>query len=212
MRLVCISDTHDRHEHLSLPPGDVLIHAGDYSMRGQVAEAEAFLAWFAAQPHQHKIMIAGNHDFLFETQREKARAMLPEGVTYLEDEGVTLDGVTFWGSPITPWFHDWAFNRRADQIGTYWDRIPTDTDVLITHGPAYGVLDQVRPAWAHVGCAQLRAALDTRLHPQLHVFGHIHEGYGVVQEGGLTSVNAAVLDHDYQLRNAPESITLKRRG
>ncbi|WP_407543521.1 metallophosphatase domain-containing protein (plasmid) [Deinococcus radiomollis] len=175
MKIVCISDTHNQHSLLTLPPGDVLIHAGDYSMQGHVAETETFLTWFAAQPHRHKVFIAGNHDFIFEKRRKKARAMVPRGIIYLEDEGVTLDGVKFWGSPVTPTFFDWAFNRGPSTIADSWTIIPDDTEVLITHGPAYGVLDKVLPYGQEVGCPKLRAALDNRLHPKLHVFGHVHE-------------------------------------
>lgn len=188
MKIICISDTHNQHEQLKLPDGDVLIHAGDFSMRGHVAETEAFLSWFAAQPHPHKIFIAGNHDFIFEKRRKKARAMVPDSVIYLEDEGVTLEGVKFWGSPITPTFFDWAFNRGPWVIGRHWDLIPDDTDVLITHGPPLGTLDRVLPGGEHVGCPKLKEALDLRLRPKLHVFGHIHESHGQVVEGGRMSM------------------------
>ena len=208
MKIVCISDTHNRHAELRLPLGDVLIHAGDYSMRGHVAETEAFLGWFAAQPHPHKIFIAGNHDFIFQKRRQKARAMVPEGVIYLEDEGVTLDGIRFSGSPVTPTFFDWAFMHGPATIGTCWDAIPDDTDVLITHGPAHSVLDAVLPDGEQVGCPRLRHALETRLHPKLHVFGHIHEGYGQVVNGTLTSVNASFLDHRYLPVNTPMMVTV----
>lgn len=208
MKIICISDTHNRHTELHLPPGDMLIHAGDYSMRGHVAETEAFLSWFAAQPHRHKVFIAGNHDFIFQKRRQKARAMVPDGVIYLEDEGVTLDGVKVWGSPVTPIFEDWAFMHGSFTIGTYWDLIPDDTDVLITHGPARGVLDRVLPEGESVGCPRLRQTLDTRLCLRLHVFGHIHEGYGQVVQGTLTSINASFLDHRYLPMNAPIVVTL----
>lgn len=208
MRIVCISDTHNRHAELRLPEGDVLIHAGDYSMQGHVAETESFLDWFAAQPHRHKIFIAGNHDFIFAKRRKKARAMVPSSVTYLEDEGVTLDGLRFWGSPVTPTFNKWAFMHGPFTIGGYWDAIPDDTDVLITHGPPQGVMDRVLPFGEEVGCPQLRAALDSRLRPRLHVFGHIHECYGQLVAGTLTSVNASFLDHLYHPSNAPVVVTL----
>ena len=208
MDIVCISDTHNRHAELQLPPGDVLVHAGDYSMQGHVAETEAFLSWFAAQPHRHKVFIAGNHDLIFEKRRKKARAMVPPGVIYLEDEGVTLDGVKFWGSPVTPTFFNWAFNHGPATIGGYWDAIPDDTDVLITHGPAFRVLDKVLPFGEEVGCPKLRTALDTRPHPKLHVFGHVHENYGQLVNGILTSVNASFLDHLYHPANAPVVVSL----
>ena len=208
MKIVCISDTHNRHAELRLPPSDVLVHAGDYSMRGHDAETEVFLNWFAAQPHQHKIFSAGNHDFIFEKRRQKARAMVPAGVIHLEDEGITLDGVKFWGSPVTPIFEDWAFIHGAAAIGTYWDAIPDDTDVLITHEAASGVLDQVLPHGEQVGCSPLRQALESPLCPKLHVFGHIHKGYGQVVDGGLTSVNDSFLDHRYLPVNAPVVVTV----
>ncbi|GEM48414.1 metallophosphatase domain-containing protein [Deinococcus cellulosilyticus] len=209
MKIVCISDTHNQHDLLKLPSGDVLIHAGDFSMRGHVAETQAFLTWFAAQPHPHKIFIAGNHDFIFEKRPQKARAMVPDGVVYLEDEGVTLDGVKFWGSPITPTFFDWAFNRGPATIGSYWDLIPADTDVLITHGPPFGVLDQVLPEGKHVGCPKLLTTLDHCLRLKLHVFGHIHEGYGQVTEDGRISVNASFLDQEYRPVNRPVVVELQ---
>ena len=134
--------------------------------------------------------------------------MVPAGVIYLEDEAVVLDGIRFWGSPVTPMFEDWAFMHGHATIGTYWDAIPNDTDVLITHGPAYRVLDRVLPFGEEVGCPQLRAALDTRLHPKLHVFGHVRESYGQVIDGTLTSVNASFLDHLYHPANAPVVVTL----
>lgn len=134
--------------------------------------------------------------------------MVPAGVIYLEDEGVTLEGVRFWGSPVTPIFEDWAFMHGSATIGTYWDAIPEGTDVLIAHGPPYGVLDQVLPHGEQVRCPRLRHALETRLHPKLHVFGHIHKGYGQVVNDGLTSVNASFLDHRYLPINVPVMVTL----
>jgi Icc-related predicted phosphoesterase len=208
MRIVCISDTHNLHADLKLPPGDVLVHTGDLTSRGRAREVAAFLDWFAAQPHPHKLFIAGNHDFLFERSVSEARALVSPGVIYLEDEGVTVNGLRFWGSPVTPPFQGWAFNRTTAEIRSHWARIPDDVDVLLTHGPARGVRDALRPNAEHVGCPELRRELDTRLHPRLHVFGHIHEGYGVQQGGERISVNASVLDHRYRLLNDPVVVTL----
>lgn len=208
MRIVCLSDTHNQHADLKVPPGDVLVHTGDVTSRGWTSEVAAFLGWFAAQPHPHKLFIAGNHNFMFERSIDDARALVPPGVTYLEDEGVTVRGLHFWGSPVTPPFQGWAFNRDTAEIRSHWDRIPDDVDVLLTHGPALGVRDALRPSGAHAGCPELRQTLDTRLKPRLHVFGHIHEGYGVQQDGDLISVNASVLDHRYRLLNDPVVVTL----
>jgi predicted phosphohydrolase len=205
-RIVCISDTHGRHDAIAVPDGDVLIHAGDLSMMGREAEIEAFAEWFGALPHRHRIVIAGNHDWLFERSPQRARELLGD-VTYLRDDAVEIDGLVIWGSPWQPWFHDWAFNlRRGEEIRAKWDLIPEGTDVLVTHGPPFGHLDGVPRAWfaeddaiavEHVGCEELEIAL-ARVQPRLHVFGHIHEGYGQSVLGETILVNASTCDADYQ--------------
>jgi predicted phosphodiesterase len=139
MKLTLISDTHGSHNPLQLPPGDTLLHTGDISKRGSEIEIQLFLEWFSRQDFEHKIFIAGNHDFFFEKESpEKIAAMIPEGVTYLNDSGITIDGINFWGSPVQPRFFDWAFNRdRGAEIDRHWQLIPPDVDVLLTHGPPH---------------------------------------------------------------------------
>lgn len=198
MRLVCISDTHTDHARLVLPPGDALLHGGDWSLRGSRREVLAGLDWMAAAPHRHKILIAGNHDRCFERYpSELAAACAARGLHLLSDTGLLLDGVRFWGSPVTPRFYDWAFNRdRGPAIRAHWDLIPPDTDVLITHGPPAGVLDWVPRARQNVGCVDLWEVVQ-RVRPQVHLFGHIHEAYGVKEIDGICFVNASVADrHD----------------
>lgn len=203
MRVVAISDTHGLHEELELPPGDVLIHAGDYSRQGVLSEFEAFCAWFAAQPFRHRLLVAGNHDVILEADPAGCLARLPAGITYLQDQAVTLDGVRFYGAPWTPEFCRWSFMRdRGAPLREVWDRIPAGVQVLITHGPPYGHGDVVpgfqgRPARA-VGCLELLKAVQ-RVQPEWHVFGHIHEGYGVTRSDELSTlfVNAALCGDDY---------------
>ena len=206
MKIVCISDTHAKHRELVLPDGDLLIHAGDISRRGWPKEVRQFLTWFASQPHPHKVFIAGNHDFLFEQESAETIAeMIPEGVHYLNDSGVEIEGIKIWGSPVQPWFHDWAFNRqRGAEIQQHWDLIPADTDLLLVHGPPFGILDRIIHG-QRVGCENLLATVQ-KIVPKLCVFGHIHEDYGMVRKGETWFVNASVLDHGYQLRNAPVEI------
>lgn len=126
MKFIVISDTHNKHESLFLPAGDILIHAGDVSMKGTEAEIIDFLEWFAIQDFEYKIFIAGNHDFYFEKQtNEHIQAVIPKGIIYLNDSGTTIKGLNIWGSPITPWFFNWAFNRhRGEPIRRHWDLIP----------------------------------------------------------------------------------------
>jgi len=199
--LVLLADTHAHHRNIRLPKGDVLIHAGDISYRGEKLEVKDFLYWFAKQDFAHKIFIAGNHDFYFERATAKELMhIIPDDVIYLNDSGVTIKGINFWGSPVTPKFFNWAFNRtRGEAIKKHWDLIPANTDVLITHGPPYGILDQV-VSEQHVGCKDLLNKVK-EVQPKLHVFGHIHESYGVVNRFGTKFINVSLTNDLYELTN-----------
>jgi Icc-related predicted phosphoesterase len=201
LKFTTISDTHGKHHSLALPAGDVLIHAGDVSSRGKESEIVYFLEWFAKQDYEHKILIAGNHDFYFEqmptTDIEK---LIPSNVIYLNDSGTTINGINIWGSPVSPWFYDWAFNRhRGEPIKKHWDLIPADTNILITHGPAFGILDYTTNGM-RVGCEDLLQSIET-IQPAFHICGHIHEAYGQVEKNGTTFINASVLNERYELVN-----------
>ncbi len=202
MKTVLISDTHSQHQKLELPKGDMLIHAGDVSKRGTVAEVHNFLEWFARQDFKYKIFVAGNHDFFFENaSSEEIEKAIPENVIYLNDSGVEIEGIKIWGSPIQPWFFDWAFNRqRGEAIAKHWALIPNDTDVLITHGPPFGILDKTARN-INAGCEELMLKIDQLPNLKLHVFGHIHEAYGIQQKNNTQFVNASVLNLGYQLVN-----------
>lgn len=214
MKLVCLSDTHGRHDAIRVPEGDVLLHAGDGTKRGTKAEVEAWNDWLGRLPHPHKIAIAGNHDFLFQEEPALARTLLTNA-TYLEDSGIEVGGVRFWGSPWQPWFFDWAFNlRRGEEIRVKWDLIPRGTDVLVTHGPPHGIRDQVAGLMnrlasrrEHVGCEELLAAV-LRVRPKVHVFGHIHEGHGSEERLGIQFVNASNCDREYRPVQPPIVVEL----
>lgn len=196
MRIVFISDTHTRHREVRVPEGDILVHSGDISGRGGAKEISLFMAWMDQQPHAHKVMIAGNHDFLAERNPEEFLSLVPSGVTYLNDSGVEIAGLKIWGSPIQPWFHDWAFNRqRGPEIDVHWKKIPSGTDLLITHGPPYGILDTTTNG-EKVGCADLLRRVE-EIRPRIHVFGHIHEAYGQHHQNGTHFINASSLNHRY---------------
>jgi Icc-related predicted phosphoesterase len=211
LKVVCISDTHSKHKELIVPDGDVLIHAGDFTYFGSsIKEVESFNTWLGKLPHKHKIVIAGNHDVTFEVNPRrtigelevKHMESLLTNCVYLNDSGITIDGVNFWGSPITPWFFDWAFNRmRGKDIKKHWNMIPDNTNVLITHGPPLGVLDRVGPRLT--GCEDLMNRIEHLQHLKLHVFGHIHCGYGTQDLYGVKFVNAAVVGENYQLTGKP---------
>lgn len=211
MKLVILSDTHNRHRGLSVPDGDVLIHCGDFSMLGQSAEVIDFLNWLRSQPHKHKIFIAGNHDRLFEKNPALAMSytnLLNGGdgtVHYLQDSGIQIDGISFWGVPWTPKFGGWSFMlpRQSAEMRDVCGKIPNDLDVLITHGPPFGILDLSPYGNEHAGCLDLFEASSLRVKPKVHCFGHIHDGYGVTSDGDTSYINAAICDEEYNPVNLP---------
>jgi predicted phosphohydrolase len=154
MRVVCISDTHSRHRTISgIPHGDVLVHAGDCTGNGSLSALEDFTKWLASWPHEYKILIAGNHDYCFERYPQESRDLCNKcGITYLEDEQVSIREHTFFGSPWTPVFRKMAFNADEAEISKLRARIPESVTVLVTHGPAWRIFDYVPREAAHVGC------------------------------------------------------------
>lgn len=223
MKIVAISDPHTMHKLVTIPECDVLICSGDISTRGYKQEIINFLNWFDAQPATHKIFIAGNHDFFFDSQwrahttvgaerhkhvnktEEEINELLVEypNIIYLNDSGVTIDGVNFWGSPVQPWFHDWAFNRDEEGIKPHWNLIPENTNILITHGPPRGYGDQTVRTYEKVGCKSLHKAIWNNPNIKVNIYGHIHEGYGVIQDGDKFFMNASVLNENYEMINDP---------
>jgi Icc-related predicted phosphoesterase len=181
MRIAIVSDTHGWNQRLQVPGADLFLHAGDLTRRGTEGEIRQALDWIASLPHRHKVFIAGNHDFLFEDDPERARALVPPGVVYLDDSGTEIEGLRIWGSPVQPRFFDWAFNRdRGADIRRHWDLIPERTDLLVTHGPPLGILDRTARG-PNVGCEELLERL-AATEVRLHVFGHIHEARGIAEE------------------------------
>lgn len=203
MKFVVISDTHGQHQKLSLPQGDVLIHAGDVSKKGTLRQIEDFLSWFSTLDFEYKIFIAGNHDFYFEkADPSEIKQLIPNNIIYLNDSAVEIAGTKIWGSPVQPWFHDWAFNRqRGTEIKKHWDLIPNDVDILVTHGPVYGILDTTIRGEL-VGCKELLSVVQ-RIKPKAFICGHIHEDYGTYQSEETLFINASILNLRYQVAHQP---------
>lgn len=223
MKVVCISDTHLRHKALVMPEGDVLIHAGDLTPRGALGHLKDFATWFDQQNYKYKFVIAGNHDFCFENgdRAEALKIMSGRNFAYLEEDGCEFEfgGKTWkiWGSPWTPWFHSWAFNaERGPEIAEHWANIPDDTEILVTHGPPYKRGDRVYHSSAenghrlNVGCEDLSQRIKKLKDLRLHVFGHIHEDYGMCSDTdrGIFYVNAASCDLSYKPINDPIVVEL----
>lgn len=208
MRIVAISDTHNRE--VELPEGDLLLVAGDVSGRGTPSQITLFNSYLEKQSAKFKhkpLVIAGNHDFLFQEDRNFAESLLTAG-SYIEDSLVIVDGVKIYGSPWTPTFYDWAFMRdRGAPIRHYWDLIPEGIDLLVTHGPPYGILDDCGD---HVGCSDLLEVVTRELAqpPRFHIFGHIHEGHGLFETERTLFYNVSICDRAYQATNPPTVIDL----
>lgn len=215
LKVVCISDTHGSERLVELPEGDLLIHAGDWTIFGNVQQLNKFAMWveeIAPNYPAGVVLIAGNHDIgmdptmaqgLFNYNEHMFRNI--KNVYYLNDQGceITHEGKVYkvWGSPITPVFWDWAFNRkRGPYIKEHWDLIPEDTNILVTHGPPKGIRD------SSLGCNDLLNKVTQLKELKLHVFGHIHPPYGITKLHNRLYVNAAqceIIQGNYVIQNKP---------
>jgi Icc-related predicted phosphoesterase len=232
MRIVCISDTHCQRWY-DLPPADLLIHAGDHTIHGSEFELEQQKNWLMELAPQYRcvVTIPGNHDGDMEKKFARYKAEWADaGIVLLNEESFVFDGVKIYGSPITPRFGYMAFNReRGAEIKKHWNAIPGDTQLLITHGPPYGILDAMKyvfhaPAlWGdvfeqqrtepiesveHVGCQEMLRRLDCLPDLKLHVFGHIHPEYGDRHIRGVTFVNACMSGEHGRKRHSPIEVEI----
>jgi len=207
IRLVLISDTHELHRELDVPDGDILIHCGDISMMSRsLAAIEDFDDWLGALPHKVKLLVPGNHEFVLEDSGHRG---LITNATMLVNESVKVMGLRIWGSPTTP-LVDGAFGVISDiDRARLYEQIPKDTDIVVTHGPPYGVLDQAPGSEYHAGCCQLLAAIQ-RVKPRLHVFGHAHGCFGTMDTPETLFANVALLGSDGSLSNAPVVLQMSR--
>eukprot|EP00667_Euglena_gracilis_P006412 EG_transcript_6464 len=232
-RFVVVSDTHGRHNHLKpLPPGDVFIHCGDFTMTGDWEEVEEFAWWIQRLPYRVKVVVPGNHDLPFHPEyydrafeqrdpfpwkkvhkqkvsTQQAREVLAKHCTILEDQELVINGIRIYGSPWVPPINDWAFELdRGAPLQEVWARIPQGVDVLVTHGPPLGYGDRCPPG--HVGDEDLLYAVE-RAAPRYHCFGHIHEGRGVTTNGQTLFINASVMDERYRVTEGPAVFDMANR-
>lgn len=230
LKIVCISDTHSGHNQLQLPPGDILIHSGDFSKSRTKLNAEEyidFVQWFSDQPHKTKILIAGNRDdfmhkeichkfrkrSLEEIDNVQSLIINNKNIIYLNDSGYEYNDNTFkfkiWGSPWTRLYgkEGKAFQISTPELKQKWDLIPEDTDLLITHGPPLGICD-MNLGKVQAGCPELLTKVK-EIKPGIHLFGHIHEGYGTLVTDETLFINAASIDKvTKKLTNEPVVIAL----
>jgi Icc-related predicted phosphoesterase len=195
VKFLHLSDTHNHHRFLTdLPAADMIIHAGDVSMAGSGAEVMDFINWFGSLDYKYKIFIAGNHDDCLDGKaRERIQKFLPANMYYLYNSGVEIENIRFWGIPF--------FMSCELELEHYYralESIPCDTDVLITHRPPYGILDMSDNIT--YGCPDLLQTV-LKIKPKFHLFGHIHDAYGMEKSKTTTFVNGALMSEDYRLAN-----------
>ena len=234
MKIIAVSDTHHRYgrgsasyPELKTPEGDVLVHAGDIAMMGEVAELCFFNEWLGRQPQRVKLVVPGNHDWLFQRDFSFARSLITNGKV-LCDERFVVDDQIFWGSPWQPNFYNWAFQLpRGERLAEKWALIPDDTNFLITHGGPKGFGDRVqrwedsRPSfdgrtqvaeptgyYEDVGCEDLLSRVLV-VKPKYHVFGHVHVGHGIRRGLHTCFINASICNEKYVHRNPPVVINTK---
>ena len=174
MKILHLSDTHGLHHQIKdLPEADVIIHSGDISHNGDENEVLDFLNWYIELPYRHKIFVTGNHDLcLWDAEGIED---LPDNLYFLQDRGVEIDGVKFFGLGYD----------HSEQL------IPDDTDIVVTHEPPVMILDC--SAGTHWGNAPLRNRIFV-VKPRYHLFGHAHESYGTIKQDGIVFSNASLLD------------------
>ena len=200
---------HNKYKQLVLPPADIIVCAGDMTSVGKEHEIRNFLKWFSGlDQYTYKIFIAGNHDWLYDREGSFARSLTPDNVIYLEDSGVEVMGLKFYGSPVQLEFCNWAFNKTEEQLTKHWLAIPDDTDILITHSPAYGYLDVVEGRKDHLGSPSLINEIFNRVNCCIHCSGHIHSGHGTINILGTQFINASILNENYEIEYKPVLIEI----
>jgi Icc-related predicted phosphoesterase len=207
--ITCLSDTHRFHQGITIPECDVVVFAGDAGWEdwtGDLREVEKFLWWFRCLPAKYKVMTVGNHDYAAAYHSSIVSSLAEEyDIHYLINDSVIIDGIKFWASPFSLEFMGWSFALPRDEeiLTKHWNQIPENTDVVITHGPCFGILDTIYPeSEEHLGDPILMDRI-AQIQPKLHVSGHIHGGFGKRQIVNTIFVNASVCDENYDPINLP---------
>lgn len=205
IKIVAISDPHGMYDMLEIPKADIFICTGDFTNYGSWVENMKFFAWVRQLPCKYKILVPGNHDLDIEANPGiYQKTLLPKDTFLLINAGVNLMGLSFWGTPYTPEFFDWAFMLPRDRMHEVWANVPPGIDFLLTHGPAYGILDK-NAAGESCGCQALLKCIEEDK-PRHHLFGHIHHSYG--RKGN--AYNCSILNDNYTLTNKPVVINVTK--
>jgi Icc-related predicted phosphoesterase len=202
-KITCISDTHGKHWDIKTEGGDLLILAGDYEIL-TIEDLRDFRSWLNKQQYRYRVLVMGNHDFLFSKQPVEFLRNQFTNCHILYNDAIIVDGIKIWGSPMSPKFLNWAYMASEFDLSEIYSKIPKDTDIIISHSPPHAILDSL-PDGKHVVSYALQGILK-KINPKLFVCGHIHGAADDYFNGKTLFVNASVLDEKYQLVNEPYNL------
>lgn len=218
MKILCMSDTHGRLPNLNLQNIDLVLHAGDWTYRnkldyiGQIEDFETrFLPWI--NNIRKKVPFywtLGNHETFYEYLRDDTfkKDMKKSGL--LLDEYTVVNGLKIWGNPWTPYFCGWGFNEydTPQGLGEIYKKIPEDVNIIISHGPVYGIHDIVEyPHSKHAGSKELASRVK-EIKPKLIVSGHLHDdaNYGWIKREETLYIGASLANEKYEFSRNPITI------
>lgn len=216
LKFTVISDTHNEHKKVNLPESDVIIHCGDFTNLGTLKEVKSFIEWFSGLNYKYKILIAGNHEVtldsnnyntnwkLFHKTKENTNEIKniidSTDIIYLHNTFTVIEDIKIYGTPYIPEESlrcGFPLKNKTEAFDM-WDKIPNDTDILITHTPPHHILDDA--FGTRLGCVELLKKVK-QIKPLYHLFGHIHQcGYKNIIQGRTTFINASSMDKDYKIR------------
>lgn len=208
-----LSDSHNGHSELILPSGDILIHCGDFCIKGTYTEAESFIKWFGKQNYKYKILVMGNHDRKAKTHPDILTLIEDYGIIRLHEDNsyIMVEGLKLWGGQFVPackngeYLHNSADPEVRKEA---WKNMPDDLDILITHVPPKSVLD-LNCSFEPIGCDFLLEAVKEKK-PRVHLFGHVHESAGSLYHNKETKFyNCAVRNYQYKIIADYYEITLE---
>jgi Icc-related predicted phosphoesterase len=223
MKIIALSDTHNQHNHIRVPDGDILVHCGDFTNQGTLDEITSFADWFAQLPHKWKILVFGNHEVSTDIgfydsnwkdlHSHKMKIIPPtfwtqRGITVLCNETIKIQGYNIWGHPALPFqynLHAWGY-RSPEDSSSMWSRVPADTDIILTHSPPYGILDETLNG-VNIGNEDMLVNVVDRIKPRMCIFGHVHNP-GTCTEWGILFNNVAMCNDKPELTYPPTIIVI----
>lgn len=211
MKIVAFSDIHGQWsgkltDWFNKNPADLLIFGGDLQANQLNDFGTKFLDWLHKLPYQQKVMVFGNHDGHYNVTLQHKLDKGYDDIIILTDTSMIIRTPTcdikIYGSPHSVQYGSWWFMMRDNELGKLWERIPDDTNILITHGPPFGILDHTF-AGDNAGSKSLLERIKNLNNLKYHIFGHIHEGYGIEIIDETTFLNVSLLNERYKLVNNP---------